>query len=67
MKNNNITIGTRGSKLALWQSKWVKSALHQTHEQLEIDLRIIRTTGDKILDTACLTQKFVLVYLQGVM
>ena len=52
MKNNKVIIGTRGSKLALWQSKWVESSLRQAHEQLEIDLRIIHTTGDKILDTA---------------
>jgi len=52
MKNNKVIIGTRGSKLALWQSQWVESALRQVHERLEIELHIIHTTGDKIVDTA---------------
>lgn len=52
MKKKKIIIGTRGSKLALWQSEWVKAELQRTYQQLEIELRIIHTTGDKILDTA---------------
>lgn len=47
-----IIIGTRGSELALWQSQWVKAALQSVHGELEIELKIIQTTGDKILDTA---------------
>lgn len=52
MTQNRLVIGSRGSKLALWQSHWVQSALQRAHPQLEIELRIIHTTGDKILDTA---------------
>lgn len=45
-----IKIGTRGSQLALWQANWVKSALIERDPQLEVDLIIIKTKGDKILD-----------------
>jgi hydroxymethylbilane synthase len=43
-----LTIATRGSKLALWQAEWVKSRLEALGH--EIDLKIVTTTGDKILD-----------------
>jgi len=52
MAKEKITIGSRGSELALWQAKWVKSQLQSIYRRLEVELRIIRTTGDKILDTA---------------
>jgi hydroxymethylbilane synthase len=50
MMNGTITIGTRGSKLALWQSNWVRSALLEISPSLTIDLVVIKTKGDKILD-----------------
>ena len=50
MMNGAITIGTRGSKLALWQANWVKSALIEKSPSLSIDLVVIKTKGDKILD-----------------
>ncbi len=46
----SIKIGTRGSKLALWQANWVKSALISINPSLSVDLIIIKTKGDKILD-----------------
>ena len=46
----SIKIGTRGSKLALWQANWVKSALNQKFPRISIELEIIKTQGDKILD-----------------
>ena len=39
-----IRIGTRGSKLALWQANWVKSQL--TAAGFDAELVIITTTGD---------------------
>ncbi len=48
--NKTIKIGTRGSKLALWQANWVKSALEDQHPALTVELVIIKTKGDKILD-----------------
>ena len=48
--DQTIYIGTRGSKLALWQANWVKSALLAKHPLLAAELVIIKTKGDKILD-----------------
>lgn len=48
--NNPIRIGTRGSKLALWQASWVKSFLKKKFPSTPIELIIIKTQGDKILD-----------------
>ena len=48
--DKTIKIGTRGSKLALWQANWVKSSLELKHPFLSIELEIIKTKGDKILD-----------------
>ncbi|HBR22471.1 MAG TPA: hydroxymethylbilane synthase [Nitrospiraceae bacterium] len=50
MKKTKIIIGTRGSKLALWQAEWVKSALLKLNPGLTIELNKIKTTGDNILD-----------------
>ncbi len=50
MKVNKIFIGTRGSKLALYQAEWVKSELQRIHQGIEIEINKIKTTGDKILD-----------------
>jgi hydroxymethylbilane synthase len=45
-----LTIATRGSKLALWQSEHIKAVLEKKHPGLEVDLKVIVTTGDKIID-----------------
>jgi hydroxymethylbilane synthase len=50
MPQAKLTIGTRGSKLALWQANWVKAQLESAHAGLEVELQIIKTTGDKITD-----------------
>ena len=50
MKQAKIIIGTRGSKLALWQAEFVRSELTRLYTDLEIELNKIKTTGDKILD-----------------
>ncbi len=47
---NTLKIGTRGSKLALWQADWVKSAIEVGHPGLTTQIEIIKTKGDKILD-----------------
>jgi hydroxymethylbilane synthase len=49
-KTRKIVIGTRGSKLAIWQAEWVKAELENLHTGLEVRLNLIKTTGDKILD-----------------
>ncbi len=40
-------MGTRGSPLALAQSRQVAAALQQAHPGLQVEERIIRTTGDR--------------------
>jgi hydroxymethylbilane synthase len=50
MTKHKIVIATRGSKLALWQAEWIKSELEHIDSTLDVELNIIKTTGDKILD-----------------
>lgn len=47
---DTLTIGTRGSQLALWQANWVKAELEKLHPDLTVRLHLIKTKGDKILD-----------------
>jgi len=46
----SIKIGTRASKLALWQANWVQSALNEKFPDQKVELVTIKTKGDKILD-----------------
>ena len=48
--HNSLTIGTRGSQLALWQAEFVKSRLKSHFPDLEVHLKVIKTTGDTIQD-----------------
>jgi hydroxymethylbilane synthase len=48
--SKTITIGTRGSPLALWQAHWIKSQLETVHDDLTVELVKIKTSGDKIQD-----------------
>jgi hydroxymethylbilane synthase len=50
-KRSKIIVGTRGSELALWQSRWVAGELARLYPSLHIETIIIKTTGDKILDS----------------
>ena len=45
-----ITIGTRGSQLALWQAEYVRKRLNDHFPDRSIELKVIKTTGDKIRD-----------------
>ncbi|RLC28144.1 MAG: hydroxymethylbilane synthase [Deltaproteobacteria bacterium] len=47
----NLKIGTRGSPLALAQSRWVKAKIESRHPGTQVELVRIRTTGDRILDS----------------
>jgi hydroxymethylbilane synthase len=47
-QENNIRIGTRGSKLALWQAHFLQEQLEQIG--VKSDLHIIKTKGDQIQD-----------------
>lgn len=50
MSKAKIVIGSRGSKLALWQSEWVKSRLGALHPRTEVSIEIIKTSGDRLKD-----------------
>jgi len=50
--HEKITIGSRGSDLALWQAYFIKEQLERTNRNLEVDIIIIKTKGDKVLDVA---------------
>jgi len=43
-----LTIGSRGSQLALWQARWIAARLAELGHETRIE--IIKTTGDKITD-----------------
>jgi hydroxymethylbilane synthase len=43
-----LTVGSRGSQLALWQARWIQARLESFG--IESRLEIIHTTGDKIID-----------------
>lgn len=45
-----LTIATRGSRLALWQAEHIKSRLLAQHQDLEVELLVLKTKGDIILD-----------------
>jgi len=47
-----LILGTRGSKLALTQSGMMADALRAAHPGLVVELQIISTKGDRILDVA---------------
>jgi len=45
-----LTIGSRGSQLALWQARWIQARIQSFGVESKIE--IIHTTGDKITDVA---------------
>lgn len=49
-ERSTLVLGTRGSKLAVHQSEWVQTRLRELAPHLNVTLRRIQTSGDKILD-----------------
>jgi len=47
-----IIIGSRGSELALWQANFIKREIEKKNKNIEVNINIIKTKGDKILDVA---------------
>ena len=45
-----IVIGSRGSRLALWQANWARDTLLAHRPGLEVEILVVRTRGDRILD-----------------
>jgi hydroxymethylbilane synthase len=48
---STFKFGTRGSDLALWQTKHVMSLLQDKQPNLQVSYEIIKTRGDQVLDT----------------
>ncbi|DAB33687.1 MAG TPA: hydroxymethylbilane synthase [Sulfurospirillum sp. UBA12182] len=46
-----LVIATRESKLALWQSEFIKAELERIHPGLEVILNPMTSKGDQIIDT----------------
>jgi len=46
----SVIIGTRGSRLALWQAEYIQGRIQAIAPHLRVTLQIIKTSGDKILD-----------------
>ncbi|GFP35809.1 hydroxymethylbilane synthase, partial [Candidatus Hakubella thermalkaliphila] len=51
MSRARIAIGTRRSRLALWQAEKASDQIQAQHPELEISLQKIFTRGDRILDS----------------
>jgi hydroxymethylbilane synthase len=52
MTPQKVVIGSRGSELALWQANWVKRQLERVFPGLYVEVLVIATKGDKILDSS---------------
>lgn len=51
MTQTTLKIGTRGSALARWQTDHIAEALRAAHPGLSVEVVIISTRGDRVLDT----------------
>lgn len=49
-ERSTLVLGTRGSKLAVHQSEWVQARIRELAPHVNVTLRRIQTSGDKILD-----------------
>ncbi|MBL1213383.1 MAG: hydroxymethylbilane synthase [Ignavibacteriae bacterium] len=52
MAKQKLIIGSRASDLALWQANFVKKELSKKNKNVTVEIKIIKTKGDKILDVA---------------
>lgn len=43
---NQLVIGSRGSKLALWQAQSIRALISRLHPEVTADIEIVKTTGD---------------------
>ena len=50
MNSDTITIGTRASKLALWQAEYIAGEIEKQHPACHVELKTMTTKGDRILD-----------------
>ena len=52
LSRTHFVVGTRGSKLALEQANYVAALIKNTRKNLEVEVKVIKTSGDKIQDVA---------------
>lgn len=52
MREKSLILGTRGSALALAQMEQVRALLHRAWPRMEIEVKIIKTMGDKRMTAA---------------
>lgn len=45
-----LRIGSRGSRLALWQAEFIKRLITRSLPDIKIEISVIRTTGDRVAD-----------------
>ena len=50
--SEKFVIGSRGSDLALWQANYVKTSLENLFPEDRFEIKIIYTTGDRVIDAA---------------
>jgi hydroxymethylbilane synthase len=50
MTKAHLTIGSRGSKLALWQANWMKAQLNRLYPETQVSVEVIKTSGDVLKD-----------------
>ena len=46
-----LRIGTRGSQLALWQARFIKSEINSLFPDIQIKIEVIKTEGDKLVNS----------------
>lgn len=46
-----LRIGTRGSQLALWQARFIKSEINSLFPDIQIKIEVIKTEGDILVDS----------------
>lgn len=46
----SLVLGTRGSRLAVWQAEWVQARLQEIAPSVTVALRRIKTSGDMIVN-----------------
>jgi len=52
LEKKKLIIGSRSSDLALWQAYHVKNELEKRNKGLTVEIKLVKTKGDKILDVA---------------
>lgn len=50
-QSRTIRIGTRGSALALWQANHIADLLRKHHPNLNVEIEVLSTRGDRVLET----------------